>query len=82
MTPKLPSELQQALASQHGFVSTDDYVLMTKEVFCQLMGVGTDSEMQASLAAIQAGLDDVNSGRTVPMDQLFEELDRKYGIHH
>lgn len=40
----------------------------------------TDAEQQ-TLQAIEEGMSDVKAGRTVPMDQVFQEFDEKYDIH-
>ncbi len=79
--PTLTPEQQQALQSKHGFVKGSTYVLMTMDVFRAMMGVGTEEEMAASLRAIDEGLADIEAGRTLPQDQVFRELDQKYGVH-
>ena len=77
----LTSDQQQALAENHGFVRGSSYVLMSIDVFRNTMGAETDEETAASLKAIEEGLADVEAGRTKPMDQVFRELDEKYGVH-
>lgn len=79
--PHLTQEQEQALQNQHGFVQGSTYVLMTMNVFREMMGVGTDEEMAASLQALEEGIADVEAGRTIPQDQVFRELDQKYGVH-
>ena len=54
---------------------------MSIETFRDVMGVGTDEELQASLAAVEQGLADVEAGRTRPMDAFFQEFDARHGIH-
>ena len=46
-----------------------------------MMGVGSDEEMADSLKAIDEAIADIDAGRTVPMDRVFQELDEKYGVH-
>lgn len=79
--PHLTQEQEQALQEKHGFVQGGTYVLMTMNVFRDMMGVGTDEEMTASLQALEEGIADVEAGRTLPQDQVFRELDQKYGVH-
>lgn len=79
--PHLTQDLEDALNKGHGFVQGPSYVLMSHEVFREIMGVGSDEEMAASLRTIEEGLADVDAGRTKPMDQVFRDLDDKYGIH-
>ena len=88
MTVKLPDELRNAVSSHPGVPleivdeqSQATYVVMPMQVYREMMGVGTDAEYAASLAAIREGLADVDAGRTVPVDEFFRELDRKNGIH-
>lgn len=73
MTPKLSDDQRHALQSTAGkLVEVQDeqtqqaYVLMSIELFREMMGVGTDEEMAASLEAIEEGLADVEAGRTRP----------------
>ncbi len=81
MNPELTKEQQQALEQNHGFVQGPSYVLMSIDMFRNTMGVESDDEMAASLKAIEEGLADVDAGHTKPMDQVFRELDDKYGVH-
>ena len=79
--PDLTTEQQQALKQSHGFVQGASYVLMTVDLYREMMGVGSEDEMQKSVAAIEEGLQDVEAGRTRSMDAVFQELDDKYGVH-
>ena len=79
--PDLTTEQQQALQQSHGFVQGASYVLMTVDLYREMMGVGSEDEMQKSVAAIEEGLQDVEAGRTRSMDAVFQELDDKYGVH-
>ncbi len=89
MTIKFPDELRTAVAAQPNLPleivdeqSQVSYVVMRTQVYREMMGVGTDAEYAASLAAVREGLDDVDAGRTVPVDDFFRELDRKHGLHN
>jgi predicted transcriptional regulator len=85
MTPKLTEELDRALEEHHGFLKADGQrgkvVVMSMQLFREMMGVGSDEQLAESIKAIEEGLADVEAGRTVPLDQLFLELDQKYGVH-
>ena len=81
MNPELTTEQLKALEQNHGFVQGPSYVLMSIDTFRNTMGVKSDEEMAASLKAIEEGLADVDAGHTKSMDQVFRELDDKYGIH-
>jgi predicted transcriptional regulator len=76
--PHLTQELEDALDKGHGFVQGPSYVLMSRELFRDIMGVDSDEEMASALKAIGEGLDDIDTGRTKSMDQVFRELDEKY----
>jgi predicted transcriptional regulator len=84
MTPRLPDELDKALDEHHGFLKAEGrqgkVVVMSMPLFREMMGVGSDEQLAESVTAIEEGLADVAAGRTVPMDQIFRELDEKYGV--
>ena len=81
MTPKLTDDQRHALKTTTGkLVEVQDdqtqqtYVLMSIELFREMMGVGTDEEMAASLKAIDEGLAGVEAGRTRPFRDVLAEL--------
>ena len=81
MTLKISNEQRQALQKAAGKLvevhddqSQETYVLMSHEVFREMMGVGSDEEMAASLQAIEEGLADVAAGRTRPFREVLAEL--------
>lgn len=84
MKPRLTDELGRALDQHNGFLKAEsdqgEVVLMSMARFREMMGVGSDAEFAESVKAIEEGLADVDAGRTVPLDQVFRELDAKYGI--
>ena len=74
MIPELTHNQKQALNQGHGFVSGSSYVLMTMELYREMMGVGSDEMLNASLKAIQCGLADVEAGRTRPYQDVLADL--------
>jgi predicted transcriptional regulator len=84
MTPKLTDELNQALEEHNGFLKAEGrqgkVIVMSMSLFREMMGVGSDEQLAESMTAIEEGLADVAAGRTVPMDQVFRELDEKHGL--
>ena len=81
---QLTEELRQAVESHRGFLEVDagnsTSVVMSMEVFREMMGVGTDDEYRASLRAIEEGWTDVQAGRSRPLDEFLSEFDRKHDI--
>lgn len=81
---RLTEQQQQAVDDHHGFLEVEGggstYVLMSMQLFREMMGVGSDAEYQASLKAVGEGLADVEAGRCRPMEEFFREFDRKHGI--
>lgn len=77
--PQLTDEQRQALEQHHGMLQVDEYgrkyILMSMEVYRELMGVGTDAELQSSLKALETGLADIEAGRTRPFRDVLAELD-------
>ena len=53
---------------------------MSMHVYREMMGVGSEAEYRASLDAIREGLEDVEGGRTRPIEDFFQDLDRKHGL--
>jgi hypothetical protein len=85
MTPELSRDIEQAVEQHHGCLQVKGkksaYIVMSIETFRETMGVGTDEELEASLAAVQEGLADVEAGRTRPFDVFFQDFDARHGIH-
>lgn len=83
MKPELTETQRQAVDQHHGFLEVEGggttYVVMSMQVYREMMGVGSEAEYQASLAAVREGLADVEAGRTRPMGEFFDELDHRQG---
>ena len=79
--PELTSQQQEALQQNHGFVQGPSYVLMSIDVYREMMGVGSDAELAESLAAIDEGMADVRAGRTLSLEEAIRQLNEKHGIH-
>ena len=74
-------EIQEFVEQQHGgpvHLSGTNVVVMSVDVYRDIMGVGTDAELQTSLQAIRAGWKAVEEGRTRPFREALNELGRKY----
>ncbi|MBW3598000.1 MAG: hypothetical protein KY475_12075 [Planctomycetes bacterium] len=85
MISKLTPEIKEAVANQHGgplrIEETDgSYVLMSMEVYRELMGVGSDEELHASVQALQAGHKAHQQGRTRSFRDFLDELGRKHEV--
>ena len=78
MTPKLSDEIRQALEQGQGFLKIEGdagtCIVMTMQVYRDMMGVGTDEDLAASLKAIEQGHADVEAGRTRPFREVLAEL--------
>ena len=81
MTPKLSNDLQQAVQQNHGFTEAEadgaKFVVMSMEFYRDMMGIGTDEQLAASLFAVDRGIEDVKAGRTRPFRDVIAELDSK-----
>ncbi len=84
MMTRLTDEQRHAVDQHRGFLEVEGggavYVVMSMQVYREMMGVGSAAEFQASLDAIREGLTDIEAGRTRPIDDFFQDLDRKHGI--
>ena len=80
--PELTMPQREALDRNHGFVRGSSYVLMSIDVYRELMGVGSDEDLAESLAAIDEGMADVRAGRTMTLDEAVQRLNEKYGVQN
>jgi hypothetical protein len=84
MTPKLTEEQRRAVDTHEGCVEVEDSqgkcVLMSIEVFRDVMGVGTDREFAESVAAIRRGCEQLQTGRTRPMKDALDDLGKRDGL--
>jgi hypothetical protein len=83
--PNLPPETEAAIEAQHGGPVPIDgqrsqYVVMRMDVYRELMGVGSDEEFAASIAAVHEGMEDIRAGRTRPAREFLEEFGRKHDV--
>jgi hypothetical protein len=84
MTPKLTEEQRQAVDAHEGCVEVEDSqgkcVLMSIEVFRDVMGVGTDREFQDSVAALRRSYDQVQKGRTRLVKDALDDLGKRHDL--
>lgn len=84
METRLTDEQRRAVDQHHGFLEVEGggsaYVVMSRQAFREMMGLGTEAEYQASLGAVREGLADVEAGRTRPVNDFFREFDGKHGL--
>jgi PHD/YefM family antitoxin component YafN of YafNO toxin-antitoxin module len=84
MMTRLTDEQTQAVDEHDGFLEVEGggavYVLMSMQVYREMMGIGSEAEYRASIEAIREGLADVEAGRTRPIDDFFQDLDGKHGL--
>ena len=79
MTPKLSNELSDAMHAGNGELEFVDpannrtYVVVEQTVLNQAKAVIQRQE-QDDLAAINRGLEDVEAGRTMPLDEAFDSI--------
>lgn len=78
--PELTVDQRQALDENRGFVQGSSFVLMSIDLYRDMMGVGSDAALQESLSAIEEGIQDVEAGRVHDAKTVFEELDKNYGV--
>lgn len=78
---ELTTAQQIALEQNHGFVQGRSYVLMTTDLYRELVGVGSDDEFTESLEAVNQAMQDIQAGRTIPLAEASRRLDEKYDVH-
>lgn len=84
MSPKLTEEQRQAVDSHDGCVEVEDEngkcVLMSAEVFREVMGVGTERDFQESVAALRRSYEQFQKGQTRPLTDALDDLGKRYGL--
>ena len=84
MIAKVTDEQRRLVETHQGCVSlegeTEHYVLMRFELYRELLGIGSDAELQDSLRSIRAAWADVQAGRTRPLREALDELGRKHEV--
>lgn len=82
MVPKLPEEIHEAVARNHGgpVEFEGSYVVMSIDVFHDMMGVGDPEEFAASVHAIQEWLEDVKAGKTRLLLKVLDDLGSRYEV--
>lgn len=80
MNVELTKSQRQALEENSGFIDVGGSVIMSMEVYRQIMGVGTEEELAASLQAVEQGLRDDKAGNTRPYREVLAELGSDDGV--
>ena len=84
MAPRINQELDKALHEHHGFVQAEGtdgkVIVMSMQVYREIMGVGSDEELAASLKAVDQAMNDLDAGRGIPLDDARRRLDEKHGV--
>lgn len=85
IVPHLPPEIEDAVAAQHGgpiAVSggRGAHVVMSLDVFRDMMGVGNDVDFADSVADLNLSLQQAEAGQTMTLDEAAKKLIDKYGV--
>ena len=80
MKPELIKQLEEALEQNDGIVQESSVIIMSIDVYRDMMGVGTDEELSASVSALQQSMDEIKQGKTRPLADALDELGRKYEV--
>jgi hypothetical protein len=84
MNPRLTAEQRDAVDKHDGCVEVEDAngkcVLMSIEVFREVMGVSSDRDLQESVAALRRSYEQFANGQTRPLTEALDELGTRYGL--
>jgi hypothetical protein len=81
MSTNHTNNIEQVVAEQHGgpiHIQGTNVVAMSVDVYRDMMGVGTEQELQESLAAIGRGWQAVQQGNSRPFRDALDDLGRKH----
>ncbi len=78
---KLTEEQRRAVDAHEGCMEVEDAqgkcVLMSIEVFRDVMGVGTDRDFQESVAALRRGYEQLQKAHTRPVKDALDDLGKR-----
>ena len=82
--PFLPPEIEAAVFQQHGgpipvLGQHGRHVVMSMDIFRDMMGVGTDVEFAESVAELKRSLAQAAAGQTLSLEEVSRRLAEKYG---
>lgn len=86
MTPKLPSDIEQAAEQNQGITQANgerhNYVIMSVDLYQSLLGdlPGDDQDYAECVEGIRSGLVSMERGEGIPLSEAFDELRRKHDI--
>ena len=85
MVIKLPPDMQAALERQNGGPvhvegTATTYVLMSMDVYRELMGVGPDDEFEASVRAVRRGYEAVQQGKTRSFEEFLDDFRQRHEL--
>ncbi len=82
--PRITDEQELALSAGDGVIqaegSTGNVILMSLEVYRELMGLSSEEELTASVAALQKSMQEVKQGQTRPLTDALDDLGKKYEV--
>ena len=55
------------------------YVIMSYDAYHHLIGLDSNADLDDSVAAIKRGIEDIKAGRTRPMRDVLDEVERRTG---
>jgi hypothetical protein len=85
MSLRLAPEIQAVVENEHGGPvrvegSSGSYVLMSMDVYRELMGVGPQQEFDASVRALNAGRQALEQGKTRLLKDFLDDLGRQHEV--
>ena len=80
MKPEVIRELEEALEQNDGIVKESSLIVMSIDVYRDMMGVGTDEELSASVSTLQQSMNEIKQGKTRPLTDALDELGSKYEV--
>ena len=70
---------QQKQFDEHGIIEVGQCVLMSVQTYREMLGISSDTEYADSVAKCNAGVDQIEAGRAIPLDRFAAESEQRYG---
>ena len=75
LTPDEQSHLQE-----HGVIEHGEFVVMSSQVYRDILGISTDEDLADSVNKTKQGLREIRAGKGVSAEQFVTDFKNRHGI--
>ena len=71
---------QQDLLKNHGVIDAGQVIVMTVDVYRDMLGIATDEDYADSVSKINEGVEQHEAGEGIPLNQFAKDFNSRHGI--